>query len=777
MFKSYLLSAIRNLKKESVITTINLLGLATGLAATIIIFLYVSKELDYDNLSNAENIYRVEFQKVSDQSPKWPVVPHTWPDKYVSQLPEVLEYTQIRRSSIINTIVVGQERFFETDLITSSPGIINIFDLQLIGAATSEPLRGRKKVIISKERAESYFQGQDPVGQFLSINGEDGFLVTGVFEKRVPVHLDFEIIQSVDETIQRGPFYWLFTYLHMSDGADYKAMAEKVNNVADEFSDPFFDDTEFRLVPMKNIYFEVNKFYQSMKYGDLTSVYIFMVLGLTILVTASLNFINLTAAGFIQRVKEVGVRRVLGSTNLQLAGRFIVESGLTLFTTYFVGLLLVKVAIPIINQHLGVHLNFPEASSPVIWLSMLFFVAMALTTASYASRFSRKSLNSSQGRKGQSRGHYKNLSLLFQFTVSTLLIVGMILVKNQLNFMKDHNLGFGDDRVYMINMLKPTQQPKLETYTERLASHRSVISASTMMGSPGNPSLVGNQNFWAEGMSQNENIFLSFYAGDENIIKTLGLNIIEGQDFSEGVNLTDGTLAAIVNESAVRRFGWKESVGKRMTLSGTPVVVMGVVEDFHFQSLQNSIQPVAIIYNYNPYMIAVRIRPDGVASVMDFMKEEWMSIDPENEMQGFFLEESFNDQYAHEERLGLILDILTYLAVIISAMGTLALVMLIIRQKTKVVGIHKVLGASLVQIFLLLNKRVFGLLLIANVLAWPVAFYFGNQWLHTFAYQVDLSLRTFLIAGIVTFLFVFVTLSYHSLKAAIKNPIDSLRYE
>ncbi len=777
MFKSYLLSSIRNLKKEGIIAVINLLGFATGMAATIIIFLYVSKELDYDNLSNAESIYRVEFQKVSDQSPKWPVVPHSWPDKYASQLPEVKGYTQIRRSSIVNTIMVGEEQFFESDLIISSPGIINMFDLHLIGSVASDPLTGRKKVLISKQLAENYFKEQDPVGQFLSINGETGFLVTGVFEKRVPIHMDFEIIQSVDETIQRGPFYWMFTYLRLSGGADYKALAKKVNGVADEFSDPFFDDTEFRLVPMKDIYFEVNKFYQSMKYGDLQSVYIFMVLGLMILVTASLNFINLTAAGFIQRMKEVGIRRVLGSTSSQLTGRFIVESGLVLLITYCVGLFIVKWAIPVINQQLGVSLTFPDPANPVIWLSMLFFILMALFTAGYGTYFSKRGLSATRMGKGTGNSHYKSLSILFQFTISILLIVGMILVKNQLNFMKDHELGFGEDRIYMINMLNPTVKYKLETYTERLSSHPSVISASTMMGSPGNPSLVGNQNFWAEGMPQTENIFLSFYAGDENIIETLGLNVIEGQDFSQGINLADGTLAAIVNESAVKRFGWKESVGKRMTLSGTQVVVMGVVDDFHFQSLQNSIQPVVIVYDYNPYMIAVRIQQEEVASVMDFIQKEWMSIDPVNEMQGFFLEESFNDQYAHEERLGLTLDILTYLAVIISAMGTLGLVMLIIRQKLKVVGIHKVLGANLLQLFLLLNKRVLGLLLVANLVAWPVAYYFGNQWLHTFAYQVDLNLWTFLIAGMITFLFVFVTLSYHSLKAATTNPIDSLRYE
>lgn len=776
MFKSYFLSSLRNLKKEALVTAINLLGMATGLAATVVIFLYVSNELDYDNLSDAENIYRLEFQQKSDQSPKWPVVPHTWTDKYAAQIPEIKDYTLIRRSTVVNTIVHGQGRFFEEEVIISSPGIIDMFDLKLVGSALNEPLKGRKKVMLSRSRALSYFENEDPVGKFISINGEDGFLVTGVFEKSVPIHMDFEVIMSVDDTIQRGSFYWLITYLKLSDGADHELVRQKINAIADEFSNPFFSDTEFRLVAMKDIYFDTNKYYQTMDYGDIGSIYIFTVLGLMILVVASLNFVNLTAATFINRAKEVGVRRVLGSTSRQLVGRFLTESGLILLFAYLCGMILVKWTIPLLNKHLGLSLDFPAVTSPVVWLSMMFFLSMVLAVGYYSSHLSKR-LKTTKLSGGEKMGRYKSISLLFQFTIATLLIVGMLLVRDQLGFMKNRELGFGKDPVYMINMLNPDLRPNLKEYVNRFSTHPSVISASAMMGSPGDPRLMGNQNVWAEGMPQGENIFLPFYAGDENVVQTLGLDIIDGQDFSQGINVTEGTLAALINESAVGEFGWEDPIGKRMTISGGPAVIVGVVKDFHFQSLQNSIGPVAIVYDYNLYMIALRIQSEGLESALDFVKEEWLSIDPENEIQSFFLEESFNDQYAHEERLATILDMLTWLAVLISAIGTLGMMMLIIKQRTKEVGIRKVLGASLGEIVLLLNRPIFKLLFTANLLAWPIAYYFGNQWLDTFAYKVGLSVGPFLIAGATSSLLVFCALGYHSLKAAVKNPIDSLRYE
>ncbi len=775
MLKNHIRIAFRSLRNDGLLSVINFSSLAIGLAAALIIFLYVGNELSYDQFSTADRTYRLEMRQISDQSPKWAISPSDWTFKYAGRISNIEDFAHVDTYPGNTLVKVGDREFFEDDIFRSNETIIDLLDLKMTGPASELSLTGPKKVILSGAYAQKYFGDDDPVGQFLSVGGEDGFVVSGVFVMATPSHIKPGMI--VSREIKQEGMGWLYNYVRLSRGTDPKAVEVQINEMATELQATFFTDTEYALIPMDEVYFHSKSKYQLSSQGDLTSVYVFTTIGFMILMVTMINSVNLTSATLLRRSQEVAVRKVLGAFKRQMISRFLLETGMIMTTAYLLAFVLAYNLLPLINRTLGLELGFDASGAMVLVTTAVFIIAGMLASIFPALYLTRQGLTKSLKSKKSKRA--VSPLILFQFVISTVLIVGTFLVKDQLSFLKNRDLGYGLDRVLFINVLDSDIKDKGSEYRKRFEQHPSILYTATSMGAPGDPAMMGNQNAWAEGMAADENVFLPLYSGDEHFVETLGLQLIEGKGFAEGASLGDDNTprSVLVNETAVRQFGWEDPIGKRMKISGNDHRVIGVVADFHFLSLQNSIGPLAISYGENNYMIALRMRSDGVQAAMQFVEEQWETMDPVKPMDAFFLEDNFNRQYAHEERLDLILNVLTGIALIISAIGTLAMVILMAEQRIKEIGIRKVLGASVPALLITLNSQMIKVLLLTNLIALPLSYFLAGEWLKTFAYAVNPGVGTFILAAVITLVVCVAALGYHSLRMARANPVDTLKYE
>ncbi|MCE7990504.1 MAG: FtsX-like permease family protein [Roseivirga sp.] len=775
MLRNYIQISFRSLRKDGLLSIINLSSLAIGISASLIIFIYVSNELSYDKFSTANRTYRLELRQKSDQSPKWAISPLDWTYKYAGRISGIQDFAHVDTYRGNTSVRIGDQEFFEDNIFRSNETIIELLDLEVGGPLSDGKLSGPKKVILSQSHAVKYFGSADPLGEFINIDGEDGFVVTGVFKMTKPSHIKPDMI--VSKQIVKEDVGWFYNYIRLVPGTQPAAIEVQINEMASELQETFFNDTEYALIPMDEVYFHSKSKYQLSAGGDLTSVYVFSTIGFMILIVTLINSINLTSATLLRRSQEAAMRKVLGSAKRQLICRFLSETGMITLAAYLLAFIIAYNLLPVVNQTLGLDLSFNTSGFMVLMIALIFAVAGVIASIFPALRLTKQNLVTAV--KSNKTKRAVSPLILFQFVISTVLIVGTFLVKDQLKFLRNRDLGYGTDRILFINALAPNLMSKSSEYVKRFEQHPSVLYTATSMGAPGDPAMMGNQNAWAEGMAADENIFLPLYSGDEYFVETMGLTVVAGKGFSEGAN--DGangtSRSVLINEAAVRQFGWEDALGKRVKISGNDHTVIGVVSDFHFLSLQNSVGPLAISYGQNQYMMAIRMRADNVPATMKFVEEQWEAIEPNKPMDAFFLTENFDRQYAHEDRLDLILNVLTGIALVISAIGTLAMVMLMAEQRIKEIGIRKVLGASMPALLLTLNRQMIGVLLLANLIAWPVSYYLAQEWLNTFAYAIEPGFGAFVMAAVITLMVCAASLGYHSLRVARANPVDTLKCE
>lgn len=775
MLRNYIQISFRSLRKDGLLSVINLSSLAIGISASLIIFIYVSNELSYDKFSTANRTYRLELRQRSDQSPKWAISPLDWTYKYADRISGIQDFAHVATYQGNTPVKIGDQEFFEDNIFRSNETIIELLDLEVEGPLSDDKLLGPKKVMLSQSHAMKYFGSADPIGEFVNIDGEDGFVVTGVFKMTKASHIKPDII--VSRQILKEEVGWLYNYIRLVPGTQLADIEQQINEVATELQDTFFNDTEYTLIPMDEVYFYSKSKYQLSAGGDLNSVYVFSTIGFMILIVTLINAVNLTSTTLLRRSQEVAMRKVLGAAKRQLVYRFLSETGMITLAAYLLAFVIAYNLLPVVNQNLGLDLSFSSSGFMVLMIAVIFALAGVIASVFPALRLTKQNLTAAM--KANKGKRAVSPLILFQFIISTVLIVGTFLVKDQLKFLKSRDLGYGTDKILFINTLASDVMPKSSEYVKRFEQHPSVLYTATSMGAPGDPAMMGNQNAWAEGMAADENIFLPLYSGDEHFVETMGLTVVAGKGFNKGANdgANGSSRSVLINEAAVRQFGWEDAIGKRMKISGNDHTVIGVLADFHFLSLQNSVGPLAISYGHNQYMMVIRMRADNLQATMEFIDEQWESIEPNKPMDAFFLEENFDRQYAHEDRLDLILNVLTGIALVISAIGTLAMVMLMAEQRIKEIGIRKVLGASMPSLLLALNRQMIGVLLLANLIAWPLSYYLAQEWLNTFAYAIEPGFGAFALATVITLVVCAAALGYHSLRVARANPVDTLKCE
>ena len=805
MLKNYIKIALRNLRRNKLYSFLNITGLAIGITCCILILLYVQDELSYDRFhEKADRIYRVSTHFViKDRIMDFASTAHVQGPMFKEEYPEVENYVRFNNYGSRRIIRYEDKSYAEEKFIWVDNSVFDIFSFELIKGNPEEALTKPNTVVITEEIAEKYFGGEDPVGKNLRIHNDELYVVTGVIENIPPnshirpdflasfITLDLQPSGNATADLVNNVDY--FTYILLKEGTDYKELEKKFVGFVEKYLGSLISSiggsAEYGLQPLTSIYLHSHKENELERIGDMAYVWLFSGIGLFILLLACLNFMNLSTARSANRAKEVGLRKVVGAQRTQLIKQFIGESMILTFISILLSLLLVYFTLPVFNNISGKSLSMNSLSNPVLILGLLgFFIVVSLIGGSYPAFFlsAFRPVEVLQGklRKGAKSSVLRIALVSLQFTVSIVLIIGTLIVSKQLNYVRNTKLGYDKDHIIALRIRNEETQKKHEAIRTALLSNPNILSISASSSLP-----LGQNSFSAHhisGQPLNEMIMLFSQIVDEHFIGTYNMEIVQGRNFSRDYP-TDPQEAIIINEAAAKKLGWQDDpIGKKIDtlMSMTEMKtyrVIGVVKDYHFQSLHEEIQPL-ILYNANPYggnfyRMSLRVRPENIQETVSFLRTKWKEFDPQFPLEFTFLDDQYDALYRTEERLGKLFGYFTALAILIGCLGLFGLSAYSAEQRTKEIGIRKVLGATTSNVTLLLVREFTKWVLLAVLIAWPLAYYIMSTWLQNFAYRIGLGIDTFVFSALLALAIALMTVTYQAVKAAVANPVDSLKYE
>ena len=812
MFKNYLKVAVRILFRHKGYSAINIAGLAVGMACCIIFTMQAIFELSFDRFhEKADQLYRlINIQthggkgvEYAESSVHVGVNMGLTGEDMKNEYPEVLECARFQSTSGRMQYKDKKLRFQPVYLAESS--VFKMFSFKLIAGDEETALSEPYSVVVTEETALRLFGDEDPLGKVILKDGETGYKITGVV-KDIPAnsHIQFEMLMSYGDKAGQPKFKeygsnYLSTYLLLQPGADVKALENKFPDFAQRHMPGSVESNQYKLYlqPLKEVHLHSSHIRYSYNHykGDITYVYFYCALAVIVLLIACVNFINLSTARSTGRSMEVGMRKVAGAGRLQLIGQFLGESVFLSFCSLLLAVCLIELSLPVLSDFFsgttGFFGNVTANDFFGNWVFVLVSIGLALIVGVIAGSYPAFVISAfkpvvvlkgaaSSGSKGLL---LRRLLVVAQFTASIILVICVLLVVRQLNYLRNENMGFNKDQVIVLPITGLRQSP--ETIRHELLQHPDItgVTASEGMFGQGN----SESSFHFDGQGPDEKWMFSEMPVDYDFLSFYGLELTAGRDFSREM-ATDLTDAAIVNETFARELGWESSLGKKITF-GTysppnfvdrELTIIGVVKDFNFYSLHKDIE--TLVMYMNPARLQrmhVRIRPENMASTLEFIEEQWTSrwSSADHPFEYTFLDEHLDNLYHSEERAAIIIGAFSLLTIFVSCLGLLGLISFSVQQRTKEIGIRKVLGASVSNIVLLLSKEFLMLLGIAIVIACPVAWYAMDRWLQNFAYRIELGPETFVLGGVIALVITVLTVSFQAVKAATANPVDALRYE
>ncbi|MCP4727170.1 MAG: FtsX-like permease family protein [bacterium] len=805
MYKSYFKIAIRNIRKSKAHTMINIGGFALGIASCILILLYVRYELSYDRFyENADNIYRVAMKRTyPDVVRLWgwnsPMLARTLERDY----PEVLHGTRIMTDIRGTRIRYGDLQFNEHRVFYSENSFFDVFKIPFIHGDSETALNNPHSVVITKEISQKYFGDENPVGRTMLLTNnwnDDPFIIDGVIEN-IPdnshIHFDFLVSLNSTRVIEWDGYsngWMFFTYIVLQDGFDSDILELKLPQMVNNYFGAEIDNAgsesyeehlaagnkyEYFMQPLKEIHLRSNLEHEIEPNGNITYVYLFSFISMFILIIACINFMNLSTARSINRAREVGIRKAVGSLRKQLISQYLFESTLLSFISLLLAIIIVEVVLPVFNSFSGNPLNMDYFGNIIVIPGLIIFtliigILSGIYPAFFLSAFKPVAVLKGTAQFGFKGSILRNGLVVFQFVISIGLITGTFIVKNQVDFMLNKDLGYDKDHVMVINNAGLVGQ-QFDTFKQEVYKHSNIVTVS---GSGNYPMSATHSAIYSITDSQgNRELSMHNCGVDPDFFKTFDMQFVWGRAFEK--DLVSDSTAVVINESAVRTMGIElNDIGELILGGHRNMKITGVLKDFHFRSLHNNIGPVLFARNLTHirYM-AVRIRPDNVNESVSFIKEVWDSFTGTAPFEYSFLDQNLEQLYDPERKTGILSTVFSLMAIIIGCLGLFGLAAFNAEQKTKEIGIRKVLGASLVKIMVFLTKEFTRLITIAFILAVPLTYLLMGKWLENFAFRVGISLGMFLVSGLVTLLIALVTVSYHVLKAAFRNPTDSLRHE
>ena len=793
MIKNYLKIAFRNLWRHKVYSFINIMGLTVGITACFLIFLYVRFELSYDKFhTKADRIYRLVCDtKTPTETLYESITSAPMAINIKRDFPEVEAAVRLETTSFL--VRRGDKKFQEERSLYADSSFFETFDFPLIKGDPKKALTDLFTVVLSETTAKKYFGSEDPIGETLLLRGDNQpVTITGIM-KDMPENSHFKadvILSMITRTQKFNPGrdkqwgnFGMYSYLLLKEGTDpqrlqakFPAFLKKHNGKEQEESQMFYTLT---LEPLKDVYLKSKR--ESPDKGNISNVYIFSVIAIFILIIACINFINLTTARASERAKEVGIRKVVGAEKSRLITQFLGESVLICLLAFLLAILFCTLLLPQFNQLAGKTISegiFKNSN----YLLMLFLISAAIgLTAGIYPALVLSGFQPITVLKGRFATGKKGISLrqglvISQFTVSIILIAGTIVVYKQLHYMRSRDLGFAKDQMLVMDYYYDRNIQSLKNEIKTIPSVFSVSTSSSIPGMGNNIAYSQVENKAGEMQIAN----LDVYFTDFDFLKQFKVGMVAGRAFSPDMP-TDSTEAMIVNEEAVKSFGYTSAndiIGKRFSQWGREGKIIGVIKNFNFQSLHQDIKPLSIrVEPENFHIISMKVAAANLPATIAAVEKKWKAAIPNRPFSYFFVDEAFDRQYRAEERFGNLFLDFAILAIFISCLGLLGLASYSTTQRTKEIGIRKVMGASVGSITGLLSKDFLKLVLVAIVIALPVAWFAMNRWLQDFAYRSTIPWWIFLVTGIIATLIALITISFQAIKAAIANPVKSLRTE
>jgi putative ABC transport system permease protein len=788
MFRNYFLMAFRNLKKHRTYTLINVFGLALGLSATILILLYLQFEISYDRFhENAETIYRVCIRHLREgmsEGETHVYTPPIGPDMK-KDFPEVEDF--VRMSTLrVAYLNVDNRAFKVEDIRYASPGLFEVFSFKLKSGDPQKALADPFSIVLSERTAERIFGSKDPIGETIQIGAEDLYKITGIVENPPSnSSIQFNALISF-ETLYARPIMamdWnggnqIITYVKLGKNATTSSVEEKFpdflwRNINQRIAQ-FGWKNEAYLQPLKKIHF----YYDQSSRTALVNFYTFSAVAIFILFIACINFVNLTTARAARRAREVGIRKVIGAHRGNLIRQFLGESLVMTLLAFTVGIGVAFLLTPTYNQLLNKELNPFELLNFTSIFGLLFLILLVGFASGIHPAFYLSSFQPAKTLKGvfdSARGKkkFRNALVVFQFVISVTLIICTLLIRNQLSYIKKAELGYNKENMVIIPLADQDLRTKTEEMRGALLSLPGIVQAAASSDVPHNG--FTSNGYIPEGYSHS--IMIHALDADEHFLETYGIDMAMGRNFSKEF-ATDRD-AYLINETLAKQLGWDDPLGKTIRRNGDRTVI-GMVKDFQFATLHNKIEPLLITntpwrkeFDY----LSIKISTDDIPSTLGSIEKVYKQFSPLIPFEYFFLDDAFDRLYKSEERFEKIFQYFSLLAICIALLGLFSLTAYSAQQKSKEIGIRKVLGATVPQILSLFSRETIVLILSANVLACPFALIVIQRWLGNFAYRSSISVWSFVMAFFGSMAAAFVTISYQSLKAALKKPADELRSE
>lgn len=807
MLFNYFKVAFRNLSRHKTYTAINTIGFAVGLACCLLIGLYVRHELSYDRFhEKADRTYRMILDSVIlDNEIESPLTPAPMAATLVSDFPEVEHATRIRGTEIFDdaelVIEYGDKRFTEQRVYFADSSLFNVFSFHALSGNPSTMLAAPNSIVLTASMAAKYFGQEEALGKSLLINEENTFLITGIIED-VPTnsHWQFDFLVSLSTLPASADTDWfnnsLYTYFTTQPDADIHALEEKLKPFVNEQVSPRMSallgmnidrfhaeggKLEYYAQPLLDIHLYSNLRKELQPNGDIQSVYIFVTIAFLILLIASANFINLSTAQSAGRSKEVGVRKVLGSRRHQLKLQFLIEAQLLCLASISIALVIIWRMLPMVNERLGTAMTLPLDAPlfvPILLLTIIGVSTLAgIYPAFYLSSFAPAKVLKGQIRTGMKGGRLRKSLVIAQFTITFVLATTTGLVYQQMQYVQNKRLGFDAEQVITLDLTSVDRQ-NVKAFKQEIQLLSGVQSLASIDHVPDR--LISNAGTYRPATASTDDleVIWQVYA-DENIIETLDMHLLAGEGLSSGD--ASGIPAVLLNQKAVDLFGWEDPVGELLASqeADNNFRVAGILEDFHFESLHEEVKPIviALANDANLNHVAVRLNPNVIPQTLASIQLIWTSFYPETPATFSFLDDQLDALYRNDQQQAQLFGLFTGLAIFIACLGLFGLAAFMTEQRIKEVGVRKVMGASVAQILVLFSRDFLSRIAISFVIGAPIALLLIRHWLDRFAYKLPVSAGVFALAGLAVILIVLATISFHSIRAALANPINALRYE
>jgi putative ABC transport system permease protein len=788
MLLNYFKIAFRNITKRWTFSFISIFGLVIGLTSSILILLWVNQEFSYDNFhENSENIYRVvtklnqvESSMLLATTPA-PVAP-SLKEKY----PEVESCARIYEVGrrLVN---YNEKKFLESRFYFADPQFFDIFTFGPIDKYSYPLLPDLNSVVITHKMAQKYFGSENPVGKILNIDELGDLKVSAVIEN-VPQnsHLKFdfiapfELLRRLNEPLDGWGRFRYYSYIMLNKNANINTFQIKLMT--------FFEDSDISvpanliLQPLPTLYFDSDYSVDIIQHGNKNNVYIIFSIAVLILIIACINYMNLATGYASKRAKEVGLRKVAGAVKFDIIKQCFSESIILTLIAFGISLICVELLITPYNILLGTDLELNYVNNNIILIGLFSLILLTgiisgSYPALYISSFSPLRVLKGLFDIGITKAPLRKSLVVIQFTMSIALIIAAITIYNQLDYIKNKSLGFDTEHVLYVP-LRGNMVEKFDVLKDELLKNPSVLNVTAANALPHRIGSMTSGISW-EGKNPESNQLFSFASVDFDFINTFNMKIVEGRNFSRDFS-TDIGNTFLINEEAAKQIGFDSPIGKKIMFHEQEAQIIGVVKDFHSRSLYNQIEPVflgILTENYQFFNLFVKTRSENISTIVKYIEDIWQKHQSKYPVDYYFIDESIDNVYKPIEKLREIFIYFASIAILLSCLGLFGLASFMTEQRVKEVGIRKVLGASISGIILLFSKEFTKWVIISNIIAWPIAWIAMNEWLQTFAFRIDLNFMVFLFAGGLALFIALLTVGSQAVKAALANPVESLRYE